>query len=162
MSVFCSLLLAGSAAQPPASVVAGIVGEWSSAPKKLPSGGVVDGPLLGNGDIGVVLANNEMIKATAPRLTWWLSSNQMWAAATTGVSQCGYKDASSGWGGLKQFGGLTLFAPTWTDPAFAAQQILANGTVTTSQPPVTTSSVVHPRRNMVCSLSTSRSRSLTL
>jgi hypothetical protein len=54
-------------------------GRWASAPRKTPAREVSDGPLLGNGDLGAVLA--------APTggtggFTWWLGKADMWATNT--------------------------------------------------------------------------------
>ncbi len=52
------------------------VGVWDAAPHRTPSSGVVDGPLLGNGDLGAGLS------ASGAAATWWIGKSDMWATNT--------------------------------------------------------------------------------
>ena len=63
-SLFCALAfqlsaaaVAAAAATGPAcsSIAAKYSGHWSAPPKSVPTQKLVDGPILGNGDLGVVL-----------------------------------------------------------------------------------------------------------
>ena len=53
------------------------VGTWDSAPMRTPSNGVVDGPLLGNGDLGAVLSFG-----AAEGYTLHLGKSDLWATNT--------------------------------------------------------------------------------
>lgn len=53
-------------------------GHWSAPPHNTPSTGVVDGPLLGNGDLGAVLA----APGGGTQLAWYLGKSDMWATNT--------------------------------------------------------------------------------
>ena len=54
-------------------------GKWESAPERTPSGGVADGPLLGNGDFGAVAAASQV---AAGGVTWWAGKGDLWATNT--------------------------------------------------------------------------------
>ena len=62
--------------------------------------------MVGNGRWGVVAG------AAAGELTLYAGSNRFYAAATSGISSCGYTDLPEGRGGRKQLAGLTLRLPT--------------------------------------------------
>ena len=88
-----------------------VVGNWSGAPTSTPIGpvscthpgwpwtcasstsrsGDVDGPILGNGDVGVSIGWTPFSAGDNNHsgLSFFLGSNQMWAARTSGVSECG-------------------------------------------------------------------------
>jgi hypothetical protein len=104
------------------NTVESIQGQWTSPPKQVPSGGSVDGPLLGNGDIGVVMAGN------ADQLSLYIGMNQFWGAAIDGYGHCGYGDA-----GVKQVGGVTFKTPKLSGASkYQATQDIATASITSS------------------------------
>lgn len=58
-------------------------GIFSSFPVKTPTAGEPDGPLFGNGDIGVVAGG------TGEALTFWLSKNDFWSSANINQRESG-------------------------------------------------------------------------
>ena len=48
------------------------LGIWTSPPRMVPSGKEVDGPLIGNGDIGAVIGGN------SSKLSFYIGKNDMW------------------------------------------------------------------------------------
>lgn len=49
----------------------GIQGHWTAPPQHVPTGNTVDGPLLGNGDVGVVMGG------TGDQLSLYIGMNQV-------------------------------------------------------------------------------------
>lgn len=175
------LLLVPAAAASPAPtvppVVRSLVGEYTQQPMRVPSNQTVGAPILGNGEMGVVvggtLAHNN--------LTFFLGSNQFWAAPTSGISQCGFRDGDNlyfelgGGGGVRQIGGVTVNAPDFVASAgcsggggqsgaakctgkpeeYRAWQRMANATVGTRHTrgndgrSLATESYVHAERNIL-------------
>jgi alpha-L-fucosidase 2 len=76
---------------------------FGKPPGKVPRGGVVDGPLLGNGDVGVVLSG----APDAQR--FWISKCDFWKAAQAGP---------------RVIGGLDLRIPALAGAAYHAEQII--------------------------------------
>jgi hypothetical protein len=110
------------------------VGLWSSSPENVPLtgslghlGGVVDGPISGNGDMGLVVG-----EAAGGRLLLYVDSMQFHdVVGDTGQSYCGYDGQGSGKRGV----GMLAVQPAdaSTNNSFAAQQIMANATISTTQ-----------------------------
>ena len=102
---------APASAVPP--VVRRLVGEYTAQPMRVPSNQTVGAPILGNGEMGVVIGGTPADN----NLTFFLGSNQFWAAPTSGISQCGFRDGDNlyfslgGGGGVRQIGGVTVNAP---------------------------------------------------
>jgi hypothetical protein len=114
------------------------VGLWSNSPENVPLtgslghlGGMVDGPISGNGDMGLVVG-----EAAGGRLLLYVDSMQFHdVVGDTGQSYCGYDGQGSGKRGV---GMLTVHpAESFTNNSFAAQQIMANATISTTQVYVT-------------------------
>jgi hypothetical protein len=109
------------------------VGTWTAPPLNVPlkdglgfMGGMVDGPISGNGDMGLVVG------ATQSKLLLYVDSMQFHdVVGDTGTSYCGYSERGSGKRGV----GLLTVAP---EPAlntsgFGATQTYTNATVRTRQ-----------------------------
>ena len=83
-------------------------GVFDEPPQKIPTNKVVDGPLLGNGDVGVVLSG-------APEAQrFWISKCDFWKA----------KPGDHKGGGPKVIGGLDLRIPALAGASYRAEQIL--------------------------------------
>ncbi|CAK9113961.1 WW domain-containing oxidoreductase [Durusdinium trenchii] len=109
--------LASSSSHP----VEEIIGTWSSPPHNVPSKGVPDGPLIGNGRLGGVLGWHS--ESEHPSVDLHLGHNGFFAAPSGGASSCGYSA-----GGRKALAGLTLEFPGLAGAQMMAQQLAANGT----------------------------------
>ena len=101
-------------------------GEWGvgANPARVPSAETTDGPLLGDGETGVVFG----VEAPSGRLTGYLSANSFWEL---NKDTFGHTGRSSNHG----LGGVTLAlanASTAGPPRFALEQSLATGTVSFS------------------------------
>ncbi|CAE8668106.1 unnamed protein product, partial [Polarella glacialis] len=72
---------------------------WESPPLAVPGPGVPDGPLLGNGRLGVAVA----WQPDTAEIDFHVGHNAFFAAPVSGVSSCGYTS-----GGRKALSGLTL------------------------------------------------------
>lgn len=109
------------------------VGSWTAPPLNVPlkdglgfMGGMVDGPISGNGDMGLVVG------ATQSKLLLYVDSMQFHdVLGDTGTSYCGYDTQSSGKRGV----GLLSLSPESASNAskFSATQTYANATVHTQQ-----------------------------
>lgn len=113
-AVYCSIALGHPVEE--------VVGVWTSPPEQVPSKGVPDGPLIGNGQLGGVFAWH-----WSPRLNvdLYLGHNAFFAAPSGGASSCGYSP-----GGRKAVAGLTLVFPSATPGGnVLAEQFVVNGTV---------------------------------
>lgn len=85
------LIIAATTAELPVERHTGI---WSSPPRLTPgTGGVVDGPLLGNGDLGVTGSGTD---AGSPTVQLWLGKNDFWADAVNYRWGWVYQHLSSG------------------------------------------------------------------
>ena len=127
--VSCNLAAAratATTAPPPCvpPVVAGLTGEWTEQPMRVPSNQTVGAPIIGNGGLrqrgGRRVTSLCQVSSCAradgwnwPRaragefgvvvggapadnnLTFFLGSNQFWAAPTGGISQCGFRDGDN-------------------------------------------------------------------
>ena len=88
------------------SKVSAIYGSFDGFPKNTPSKGVQDGPLVGNGDVGVVIGGKD------ETVQIYISKNDFWYAAP------GTKG-----GGIKSFGYLNIsIADDPVDVTFKAKQ----------------------------------------
>jgi hypothetical protein len=169
------VLSAPAPAVPP--VVRSLVGEYTQQPMRVPSNQTVGAPILGNGEMGVVIGGTPADN----NLTFFLGSNQFWAAPTSGISQCGFRDGDNlyfelgGGGGVRQIGGVTVNAPGFVASAgcsggggqggaatctgkpeeYRAWQRMANATVGTRHTrgsdgrSLSTESYVHAERNLL-------------
>ncbi|OLQ06803.1 hypothetical protein AK812_SmicGene9889 [Symbiodinium microadriaticum] len=63
-----------------------IVGVWTTPPKQVPSKGLPDGPLIGNGDLGAALA----WPTSSPEINIHIGHNAFFAAPVAGTTSCGY------------------------------------------------------------------------
>jgi hypothetical protein len=105
-------------------------GHWppSHLPVAVPSSKTVDGPLLGDGEAGVVLG----VEAASGSLTAYVSTNSFWLLNT---DECGGGGGGSCMGSHRAgIGGMTLSAVNSSSgaplyPEYALGQSLANGTV---------------------------------
>lgn len=110
------------------------MGLWSSSPNNVPLtgslghlGGMVDGPISGNGDMGLVVG-----EAAGGRLLLYIDSMQFHdVVGDTGQTYCGYDSDGSGKRGV----GMLAVQPAETsgNNSFTAQQIMANATISTTQ-----------------------------
>ena len=86
-----------------------IVATWKQPPQKVPTPGVPDGPLLGNGRLGAVVSFSSGLNGSHPvaaEVAFHMGHNSFFAAPTSNVSSCGYTDITRG--GRKALGGLRL------------------------------------------------------
>lgn len=97
--------------------VAGIAAVFSSPPKDTPSSKSVDGPLLGNGDLGVTLSWD------AQRIRFFVSKNDFWKAMP------GYPK-----GGPRPIGGLDLVIQGGAMDKLTIQQPLDSATLSLACP----------------------------
>ena len=122
------------------------VGQWDAAPLNVPLdggaakpslssyGGVVDGPLSGNGDFGLVVGTNEHTP-TAAQGSWLLmyvdTMHFRDVSGDTGQVYCGYDTQSAGKRGV----GYLKVGPATPANASATsmEQHMANATVMTTQ-----------------------------
>lgn len=127
---------------PPAHPVLRHVGRWTSAPTRTPSTvqvSVPDGPLLGNGDLGVVTAPHRDSYPLSPtstpgNQTFWLGKNDFWSSNTAVDSndpadlhcQMAYT--------ILSLGGLTVSFPSVhpNSTDYAATQNISSARITTS------------------------------
>ncbi|MFV0401438.1 MAG: glycosyl hydrolase family 95 catalytic domain-containing protein [Oscillospiraceae bacterium] len=79
-----------------------------------PANGVPDGPLCGNGDVGVVLGSAPGV------LRFWLGKNDMWRAVPHAIG-----------GGMKPLGYLELSSPALWDAPFYAEQRMESAEIVT-------------------------------
>ncbi|MDR1540034.1 MAG: hypothetical protein LBU32_18950 [Clostridiales bacterium] len=85
--------------------VSDIKGIFTEIPEQTPTKGEPDGPLCGNGDIGVCVGSSP------DKLTFWLCKNDIWRA----------KPHQNG-GGARSFGFLRINAPNLAGAGFYAEQ----------------------------------------
>lgn len=122
------------------------IGQWDAAPRNVPLdggspkpslssyGGVVDGPLSGNGDFGLVVGTNEHTP-TASQGSWLLmyvdTMHFRDVSGDTGQVYCGYDTSSAGKRGV----GFLKIGPAVAANASTTsmEQHMANATVTTTQ-----------------------------
>jgi hypothetical protein len=83
-------------------------GVFDRPPGKVPTNKVVDGPILGNGDVGVVISGGPEAQR------FWISKCDFWKA----------KPGNHRGGGPKVIGGLDLRIPALAGAAYHAEQIL--------------------------------------
>lgn len=113
-------------------------GLWSAPPTRTPSDGVVDGPLLGNGDLGAVLA-----AGARGGLEWWLGKADAWATNTAAAGSAAtpslhsdtfYTAIATGRVGLAPANGAPL--------TFSARQILETARVEANASALAASAIV--------------------
>ena len=85
---------------------------FSSPPLNVPTNKVPDGPIAGNGDVGLVIGGNN------EELDFYFSKNDFWK------SKPGYPD-----GGVFLPGGLKIKIPSMSDTEFYAEQRLSDATI---------------------------------
>jgi hypothetical protein len=108
-----------------ANIPAHIDPTWVKSPASTPSNDCVDGPILGNGALGVAVGS-----AHAGGLTFYIDRNDAWVPATGDISMCGYDTDHSGG---RTVGQLQLEFDGGLPAQFGAKQLIQNATVTTSQ-----------------------------
>ena len=91
-------------------------GVFSAFPVKTPTAGEPDGPLFGNGDIGVTAGGS------AEALTFWISKNDFWSSAN--INQKGERVC-----GVKCFGTLKICSEALKNAAFSARQKIGTADV---------------------------------
>ena len=91
-------------------------GIFTDFPQRMPTAGVPDGPLFGNGDLGIAAGGS------GDALTLWLSKNDCWYATYRHQG----RDCINGCQGL---GTLKLCSPALKDAAFLAKQKMASADV---------------------------------
>lgn len=97
-------------------------GTWHDAPKVVPSPKSVDGPLLGNGDVGVVLGVNDRGNLT---LTYYVSKNDFWFFQNDNIP--GRPDSAASY--IMGIGGVDIVFPAGTQLVQLTQNISA-GSIT--------------------------------
>ena len=85
---------------------------FSSPPKLVPTRKVVDGPIIGNGDVGVV------VSGSPEKQRFWISKNDFWKAKPV------YPNA-----GPRPIGGIEIDIPALQGGSYQVDQILDNGTL---------------------------------
>lgn len=90
-------------------------GVFSAYPEKTPTTGEPDGPLFGNGDLGVTAGG------TGDALTFWLSKNDFWYASYSHDAECH--------GGVKGLATLKILADSLKDASFSARQKISTADV---------------------------------
>ena len=86
---------------------------FTSPPQLVPTRKVVDGPITGNGDIGVVLSG------PPAKQRFWISKNDFWKAKPV------YPNA-----GPRPIGGIEIDIPALDGGSYEVNQLLENGTLT--------------------------------
>jgi hypothetical protein len=113
-------------------------GLWSAPPTRTPSDGVVDGPLLGNGDLGAVLA-----AGARGGLEWWLGKADAWATNTAAGRAAASPLLHSDTFYTAIAAGRVGLAPADGAPrAFAARQILETARVEANASALAASAIV--------------------
>jgi len=92
-------------------------GTWTAAPKQVPSSKSVDGPLLGNGDIGVVLGVGQ--QGSNLTLTYYVSKNDFWFFQNDNVP--GRPDGNASY--VMGIGGVDLSFPAGSSLVSLGQNI---------------------------------------
>lgn len=85
---------------------------FTAPPRMVPSRKVVDGPVIGNGDVGVVLSG------PPDKLRFWISKNDFWKAKPV------YPNA-----GPRPVGGIEIDIPALEGGSYHVEQLLENGTL---------------------------------
>jgi alpha-L-fucosidase 2 len=86
---------------------------FNSPPQLVPTRKVVDGPIMGNGDVGVVLSG------PPEKQRFWISKNDFWKAKPV------YPNA-----GPRPVGGIEIDIPALEGGSYEVNQVLENGTLT--------------------------------
>ena len=131
---------------PEADIISKYKGVFEGPPRRVPASGHVDGPLLGNGDVGVVLSG-------APE------AQRFW------ISKCDFWKAGGGGKGPRAIGGLDLRIPALAGAAYHAEQILyeaeVRGTFRTADGSVAIRSWVPASENLLVIELTSKGKAVT-
>ena len=85
---------------------------FTQPPHLVPTRKVVDGPIIGNGDVGVVLSG------PPDKLRLWISKNDFWKAKPV------YPNS-----GPRPIGGIEIDIPALQDGSYHVEQMLENGTL---------------------------------
>ena len=85
---------------------------FTSPPKLIPTRKSVDGPVIGNGDVGVVLSG------PPAKQRFWISKNDFWKAKPV------YPNA-----GPRPIGGIEIDIPALQGGSYQVNQVLENGTL---------------------------------
>ncbi len=110
--VACSAAIAAgresSMQEESAGIVSQYKGIFTSPPVNVPTNKVPDGPLLGNGDVGVVISGRPELQR------FWVSKNDFWLA----------REGNHRGGGPKLFGGIDVRIPALRDAEYHVEQKL--------------------------------------
>ena len=98
------------------------VGRWTAPPTRVPTQKLVDGPILGNGDLGVTLGG------PPEALTWYLGMNQFWALENWRHGSVGHNDLRP-FPSPVQVAQVALTAPALAGSAYNLTQDIADGVV---------------------------------
>jgi hypothetical protein len=146
------------------------VGVWNNAPTRTPSSGVVDGPILGNGDLGSALSAS----GVSGGLTHWIGKSDMWATNTNVDSTDPNLHSDTFYTAIS--GGRLSIDPTTTSllsssssslssrkdvssaNSFFAEQVLETATVVANTSAISTSSFIASDENtLIIKISTNMS-----
>eukprot|EP00118_Oscarella_pearsei_P004347 m.18432 g.18432 ORF g.18432 m.18432 type:complete len:780 (+) comp27660_c0_seq1:15-2354(+) len=97
------------------------IGVWDSPPGGVPSGKVVGGPILGNGDLGVALGGSES------SLQFYVSLNQFWA-----IEKYTYPKREPNYPRVVSLGGVRVDIPDFAGFNYHAEQNIDEAQVTTN------------------------------
>ena len=123
---WAALLGAASLICAAALPVDSIVSRYHKAPAHVPSTGVPDGPLVGNGQTGAAINFSQPGQLEHLDVAFHIGHNAFFAAPTSNISSCGYTDLTRG--GRKALGGLRLTLPNATSTWRVPELFPANGT----------------------------------
>jgi hypothetical protein len=79
---------------------------FNSPPGQVPTNGMPDGPLLGNGDVGVVMAGSP------EEQRFWIGKNDFWRRSSPGVDASSNCDVSLNWMENCPYAGVSLTCST--------------------------------------------------
>jgi len=96
-----------------AAIVSRHRGVFTSPPQNVPTTKVPDGPLLGNGDVGVV------ISGPPERQRFWISKCDFWLA----------REGNHRGGSPRPIGGLDVFIPAMRNARYHVEQLIKEGLV---------------------------------
>eukprot|EP01084_Bolivina_argentea_P005802 10949_1 len=122
------------------------LGVWTVPPRNVPSSKEVDGPLLGNGDIGVVLGGKKN-----NILTFFIGKNDFW-----------YFGANAGAGkNIMGLGGINFTLPNNTNKNYRLEQHSDNGYILFNVSSITGNATVHQNSNtLIINFDSTRTHSI--
>lgn len=118
-------------------------GIWSTAPSRTPSNGVVDGPLLGNGDIGAAVSYDDGTGG----VVYWIGKGDMWATNTDVDQVIPSLHSDTFYTSIS--GGLVHIFPTGTEETVNNLVNSSSSTATRYSPLSSSSSSLSPVRSTV-------------